>query len=337
MPARPNHPSGRPDDALIKRVKDAKRTPPDPQVVVERSLLLDPTERRRLGYGAFEEPDRRRSRLDARLRFLEAVGCLVPDCLKDLADEPLGQYDATNPWEPPRWHEVALDPLAAHDLGLKTSKGAIPGPSRSRLDWSGLVRLVRTGDLDATALATSLTDWLIRWFYDPHAGWLLEMALETLREWVEYGVPIADEKRRFHPGDDADAIIFAPLPIGPPEPVSFEAIGWDIGYESRGEAQERLRAEFERKLTGHLDQIEAAVSRAGLVAVPPKTADDHWQWLALWQVSETHRGRHRSILDWLRTDQGRHVTNNTLKQGIERAAAQAGIQLRPGARGRPRT
>jgi hypothetical protein len=71
----------------------------------------------------------------------------------------------------------------------------------------------------------------------------------------------------------------------PAAPVDMALRPWAPEVETKAEAEERLRREFEKALARHLAEMRVAAEAAGLEPSPVKTAGHHFEWMALRQVS----------------------------------------------------
>jgi hypothetical protein len=67
---------------------------------------------------------------------------------------------------------------------------------------------------------------------------------------------------------------------------TFKLNGWDMLGESRGEAHERLTREFAEQLLKKLKDHERIASMVGLAKHPRVIKEEHFDWLALYQVGE---------------------------------------------------
>ena len=167
----------------------------------------------RLGFGGdFEEPDRARSRSDARNWFLAATRYVQPKVLEDLTGEPFDHY-----------------------LGPPVELSA---PMRGRLrplTWNEL-RALGGRDHRVKVLAEDLQAWGRRWRLS--ATWCREAALRTLAAWSFRVEPDGSFDR-----SNLDWSYGADVSCDPPDqlcgPVTFavDLAGWDPRVTSRSAAE----------------------------------------------------------------------------------------------------
>lgn len=116
---------------------------------------------------------------------------------------------------------------------------------------------------------------------------------------------------------------------GRPAPLRFPGVTWNQRTEPRAAARGRILADLERRLDEQLDGIEAAALAAGDHPTPMKrTGDEHFRWLARYQVE----GESYSAIA---RDTGNR--RQTVAGAIHETAALIGLPLRdPDPPGRPR-
>ncbi len=246
----------------------------------------------RLGATDYEWPGRERSRVIARSRFLEAVRKHAPEVLEDLQAEPL---------------ELEMRIATTETLSIPRT-------------WQDLVQAVEGGDSNLVSLRDAVLAWSRRWHVD--VDWCRDQALWTLMRWER--VPADDPAHTTWSLERGSQ--FQPVVRGWP-PFRFYHAPWDPTDTSRTIAAQAIRSAFEQKLAHYLDSVEEAAQASGMRSTPEKRSDDHFAWLARYQIGG--ESFERLAKDVFRD-------RRTVAAGIKDAARLIDLPLRsPGRPGRP--
>ena len=247
----------------------------------------------RLGPTDYEWPSRERSPIIARSRFFEAVRTHAPQVLEDLRAEPIDLVVRIATTE-----EISIPPV-----------------------WQDLIEAVESSDPDLVALHDVVLGWSHRWHLD--TDWCRDQALRTLIMWTT--VPVDDPARTTWSLERGS--LFQPVLRGWP-PFRFYHAPWDPTFTSRTTAVKALHDAFDQKLAQYLNSVEDAAMAMGMQSTPEKRTDDHFAWLARYQIGG-------ESFDRLAKDVFRD--RRTVAAGIKAAARLIGLPLRsPGRPGRPR-
>ncbi len=247
-----------------------------------------------MGLGEYEQPGAAGSRFLARGRFLQAVRRIVPDVLDDLAGEPYALYE---------------------QLAQATE---LP----DRAEWQEYLSATPDSDAALVPLRDNLQSWAQRWHLE--TDWCLERALDTLGFWHRWpGSYLLQRKwggrgHAFWHALNAEERCF-----------TFTHPGWEPTEDTRANAARAIRAEFKKRLSEYLDEIDHLARHRGYVPTPKKrVGDDHFDWLVMYQVQE---------LSYPQIARRVCLERQSVTDGIKDAARLIDLPLRPPSPvGRPR-
>lgn len=239
----------------------------------------------KLGDGEFWKPGVAEAALyDARCLFLETIRTSVPDVLSDLARHVFPFYLTSKNWQ--------------------------PSPSemfRKRPAYAVALEIEKNGDF---------ADYFTAWAdcYSINIPWIEETALHTLKMWVE-----SKPDDRWH---------FPPRPQSSEEgltlPFKFHYKPPRLTEVTLKDLETNLRAEFEAWLKRYREDMVRRYKTAGYVRTIRKntrTADDHFQWLALFQVK-------RVSYEKIQNQWEKNSTPQMVEQAIKRTAKFIDLPLR---------
>jgi hypothetical protein len=133
----------------------------------------------------------------------------------------------------------------------------------------------------AARLQQSLEAWSRKWHL-PARGFQV-IALQTMHAWL-HQAEVAGRTWHYQPW------CFPPPGSQPPRPRRFDEVtfpvgDWDLERETRGEAKERMRREFEEDLDRYLDRKEGVELSDGLMSRTRVKAEEHFEWFIRFQVN----------------------------------------------------
>lgn len=184
---------------------------------------------------------------------------------------------------------------------------------------------------DLAELLPSPTDeelgaWASRWHLSE--PWVLEVARDSIEWWaVSKPEPLTWSLI----GPEKGALV-------PPVP-SLDLGPWWPWFETRQEAERRLRKDFPKRLKAYLDGVQASLEEQGLSRPQEKRSNlaehadiggdaaQHFTWLALYQCQEMS---HQTIADQLNRDR------RSVGKALKKTADMIGLTLREPKPGRPR-
>jgi hypothetical protein len=256
----------------------------------------------------------RDDRAAAQVAFFEAIRRSAPEVLKALRDDVLTKVQ----------DEVA--------------RGMTVGRAIDRVD----------DDLLAWALKWHLVDSddVFRWSFE--YAWIRWAAWELLRHWhnhpekaatLDYPSELRLRDEMYEAVETPEEFVqrfFRSDPAPKPDDAGyrFHCQKWDLLQETRAKARERILAEVSSQLEVELDREEKRAAGANLESGIRKVAQEHFDWLVLYQVRAWTYGRIAKIPGSRRDPQ-------TVSDGVKDAAQLVigpGWEqwLRPGKPGRPR-
>ena len=181
-------------------------------------------------------------------------------------------------------------------------------------------------------LPTDAAKWereIIAWAEQFHLAepWVLDAACLTMAGWHRFGYspkwwPICEAKK-----------------AGPVRPMCFEHAGWEMPWEDRQEAEDRIKAAFSDALEQYLNEMETEAR--GWIETPEKREfHKHLEMLVRWQCQKWTYRRIAEKYGYgeMKTDQGdkRHTGISGVSKALDSTAKLIGLSRRQGKQGRPR-
>ena len=175
------------------------------------------------------------------------------------------------------------------------------------------------GPVEAPADAPPLERELVKWAERFHLAepWAVTAALATLGLWCRGG-----------PSRHLVTYVGG-APENPFSLFSYEGPGWLVRWQTRTEAAEAIRADFEAALSGYLDKVEEQARAAGWESTSRKLdtkrreagSATHFGWLARYQC-----GREKQTDIAARAN----VSASSVSDAVRSTAALVGLRLRSG-------
>ena len=199
---------------------------------------------------------------------------------------------------------VELEPMVLEKLRAMYEQFAVAG-----IEWR------------YPALPPALEQWGDNWWLKDF--WCFDWAREQFREWAKLPARWDTEsfeslQQRFHraggtiPGDVPEGGSFQPRPIH----------AWSVLRESERVFRKRARRQFHDELTSYIENRRAAAKAARAVSPAIKREDDHFFWLARYQVK-------RETVAAIAENNARGLTFAAIFNAINRTAAELALKLRP--------
>jgi hypothetical protein len=183
-----------------------------------------------------------------------------------------------------------------------------------------------------TAFGQKMMDW--SYSHNLDAFWCRQSAYETLDLWC---YEEDSRKSRFWYWEYGREIDLKFLRILSPKFV-FEYTTLYPQSGLRGEVEEKIREDFEKKLKSFLDGCESAAEFQGLKATPVKLDLIHFDWLVLRQVRKppmTCKQIFERYQDQVKFEGLRHVTTvRAVEKAVKELADELGLTPRYAGRGR---
>jgi hypothetical protein len=256
----------------------------------------------------------RDDRASAQVAFFEAIHRSAPEALEALRDNVLAR-------------------IRGNVAGGMAVDRAIGRVDNDLLAWALEWRLVDSDDV-------------FRWSFE--YSWIRKAAWQILRHWHEHPkkATTLDYPSELHLRHEMYETVETPeefvqrflKPDPAPKPddagYHFHCRKWDLLQETRAKARARILAEVSSQLEVELDREEQRANEAGLTSGMKKIAQEHFDWLVLYQVKAWPYGRVAKVPGSRRDPQ-------TVSDGVKDAAQLVigpGWEqwLRPGRPGRPR-
>ncbi len=280
-----------------------------------------PRPRMMLGIGEYRDQAGELERWQARRIFLKAVRAKVPKVLETLACDVLPPYrDLRN-----RMHE---DPTF------------FPPWQRSELRP---VEMWQQSEAEAEATNATFPPvhaWASQWnLNDP---WLRLRALDTLAHWHD----LSKDHQEAYPVARLPMLDWFHEPISLYVPLTDDDIRnrvelpcYEPWQQYREDAENNIRAEFEKLLGEYLDRVERLMEEQGWTRTKEKRNWQHFEWLVWYQVEGlTYDAVARRVQDSADAegDGGPFYERETIRGEIVSTAKLIGLTLRHGRPGRPR-
>ncbi len=242
----------------------------------------------RLGEGEYSKRHQPgdRTAADAWTELFQAIRRVAPEVLERLRDDVLPCFEEARAESSPLTLRKVKQADPISDEGLVPLKRAFDG-------WANSFYLT---DQWAESIAWQTLD---RWIASQEARDLLQISLPSVT-WIP---PVSDADREF----------------------TFSDPGWDPALETKKTFVTRIGDRFEERLQVYLAAVTHQFECQGWERTPEKRREDHFEWLARYQVQGW---THRMIADEYSTD-AKILGEDTVSKALNRLANRMGLTLRP--------
>lgn len=243
-----------------------------------------------------------------RRQFLDTVRQIAPQVLVTLRDEVLPTYREAQP--------LVLNATPRRTLrvhGRRRGRRVNLFDSVLRSHWGPTIAL---SDRDFASHTASLRDALIRWVdhFGLSAEWTLKVALATLRSWSRH--PEALEQLAWeHRRISWDAAV-----TGEEATFVFRHRYWDPASETWSDFWQEICAAFNEYGAFYRKKVEAIAESKGFRRAPQKRAQEHFEWLARYQM------KRESLED---ISSSVPITRQAVSRAINELAGLIELPLRP--------